>query len=491
MSNRLLKQSAIYSIGKIFVFIAGLISYPVLTKNLSISDYGTVALYTVTIGLMTSFIKLGLQHSIIRFYSELKYNIYISNITVLSILVLITTSLLLALLSSISILFTGFVPFESTIIIILILSALLQAIQSYIINILVAKEQSTLVSSIGVLYRFITLLLMLVAILIIEASATAFILSLLLSDIIFITVLITWSLRYRYFSGFSFSLINKTIYKSMLIFSIPMLGYELANMVHAFIDRFMIEFFMGKQALGLYSASYNMANLIGNLIVGSIGTAIVPIYLDTWSKHGKQKTELLLSRVNSIFILFIPAIIAGLYSISEPLMGLLATEEYKRTSYILPIVSIGVFLFGTSVIYAAGLQINKSTKKLFRYVLESAFINIVLNYLTIPTYGLLAASVNTVISYLWMATRFYFEGCKTVKVKFDIYMMLRSFMYATLLYLCLYFIKIESYFLDCLSKISVGALVYIILFVSIERHYNRELSDLFINWFNSRWHTNR
>lgn len=489
MSKKLLLQSSIYSVGKLFSLIAGLISYPILTKNLSISEYGVVALLTVTIGLMSSFMKFGLQHSVIRFYHELEYEEFISNLLYLTLITLTLSSISLYLTGIISGHFFSQFIFKTDVLFILVAAALMQSIQSYIFNLFIAKEKSKTVTGLRIAYRFISLVSMVIAILYIQASAYSFLISLLVADIIFTITIILWIHKEGYLKEINKSHTNKATFKAMLLFGIPMLGYEISNMIHAFIDRFMIENFLGSSYLGLYSAPYNMANMISDILVGGVATAVIPLYLNTWKTQGKQATEKLLANTNRIFLIIVPAIIAGLYAVAEPLLGVLATEEYKSVAYIMPLAAIGSIIFGLSVIYAAGLQINKSTSKLFRYVVESTLINATLNYILIPEYGLIAAALNTVISYIWMALRFYIEGNKTVKVHFDFLLLSRSILYALVMLTVITNIKTHSDITDLLIRSFIGAAIYALLLFTFERKLKGEAFTLYKNWKKSRSHT--
>lgn len=491
MSKKLLLQSSIYSVGKVFSLIAGLISYPILTKNLSISEYGVVALLTVTIGLMSSFMKFGLQHSVIRFYHELKYEEFISNLLYLTLITLSFSSLMLYLVGTVSGQFFSQFIFRNDVLLIIISAALMQSIQSYVFNLFVAKEKSKTVTGLRIVYRFISLITMLIAILYIQASAYSFLISLLIADIIFTLLILLWTYKAGYLKSINKKHTNKGTFKSMLLFGIPMLGYEISNMIHAFIDRFMIENFLGSSYLGLYSAPYNMANMISDILIGGVATAVIPLYLNTWKTQGKQATEKLLANTNRIFLIIVPAVIAGLYAVSEPLLGILATDEYKSVAYIMPIASIGSVIFGLSVIYAAGLQINKSTSKLFRYVLESTIINATLNYILIPEYGLIAAALNTVVSYVWMALRFYIEGNKTVKVEFDLYLLLRSITYAGIMSLVINHIETNTDSTDLILRSLAGVAIYTLLLFLFEKQLKKEAFTIFRNWKKSKKNTSQ
>ncbi len=62
-----------YASAGILSAVVGLVSFPILTRNLSVADYGVVGLITSSLTLYIAFGKLGVQHSIIRFFSQIKH----------------------------------------------------------------------------------------------------------------------------------------------------------------------------------------------------------------------------------------------------------------------------------------------------------------------------------------------------------------------------------------------------------------------------------
>jgi len=484
LSIKLLKQSSLYSVGKLFAFAAGLISYPILTKTLSVEEYGTVALLTVTIGLMSSFVKFGVQQSIIRFKHDFDKPIFSSNILALSLSLTILTVCFLFLIGAVARQYSAMSLFQNPVYIIILFSAAFQALQSFCINLLISSEKSVAVTTLGIIYKLLSLSTMLIAILLISASSFSFIIALLIADAIYLTVLIFWIFKNKHLSGFSYALVDKTIIRNFLLFGIPMFGYEMSNMFHAFSDRFLIEMYLGREKLGLYSASYNMAKMMSDLILGGLVIAILPQYLAIWKKQGKSATELFLSNVNNIILLFLPIVIAGIYAISDDLLAILTTKQYQAHSYLLPIILVGTLLFNLGMIYSAGLQIQKKSKTMLRVVIESAILNLLLNIFLIPKYGLISAAINTVVSYLWASFRFYFLTRQHLKISFDLLLFSRAIAYAVIMYLAIIQIEFSSEIMSLLIKIFLGGVITVFLIYTFEAKIRDEIIALIKKRFN-------
>ncbi|PHR95615.1 MAG: hypothetical protein COA78_29905 [Blastopirellula sp.] len=481
MSKKLVSQSALYSLGSLFTSLAGLITFPILTKNLTIEDYGAVGLFTITIGIIASINKLGMQHSIIRFKEDFSDTILLSNIFYPSIIIILISSLIIFLMGfslgkiSESILFT-----PKAIIIITIIAAL-ESTRSLINSILVSKQLSIPITIFSFSYRVLSLSSIITIILFISNSSHAFIVAVLIADILITLIIIFWCIRNKILTSFRPKTFELSIFLSVIAFGLPMLGTEAANMFHAFIDRYLISFYLGQQELGIYSASYNMANIICKTLVGGLAIAIVPIYLKVWNEGGKYKTEKLLTSINSLYLLLTPPIIGGLYLISEPLLNLLATEEYATSHHLLPIIATGVLLFSTNVIFAAGLQIQKKPKRILQFVIESLIINIILNIIFIPRYGITAASVITVLSYLWMSIRLGLEGRKILTTQFNIWLGFRSIIYTLIMVAITMRVDTSSHFTNFIARVTLGGSIFIIFTLVLEPSFRLACSEAIRN----------
>jgi len=69
--RRLLVHTSHYSIASALTMVAGLISFPLLTRIFSVAEYGVMNLITASLSVATAFGKFGIQHSIVRYQSEI------------------------------------------------------------------------------------------------------------------------------------------------------------------------------------------------------------------------------------------------------------------------------------------------------------------------------------------------------------------------------------------------------------------------------------
>ena len=61
-----------YASAGILSAVVGLVSFPIMTRNLSVAEYGIVGLITSSLTLFIAIGKLGVQHAVIRFFAQVK-----------------------------------------------------------------------------------------------------------------------------------------------------------------------------------------------------------------------------------------------------------------------------------------------------------------------------------------------------------------------------------------------------------------------------------
>lgn len=433
MISNLIKHASHYASGTILLSIASLISFPILTRLLSMEEYGVLSLLTTLLGLFVALNKMGLQQSVLRYYDSnspgLKKSLLVTVIASICFMTFVIN--------------IGFLIFPYDLIseyfYVLLLSAALQAFKSILINCYTAEHRSLWVTIFNVAYKYLALTSMLLCIFFIDDNALSVIYSILFTDIVF-SVLIS----YFWVLGINWDLLDKPAIKKIVIYGLPFMLVEFIQIGHAFVDRFIIELYLGPNQVAAYVAPYSMADIISNVIFGAIATALVPIYMSLWKEGKKNETEYFLSTVSDYFLLIFPIIITGSYFISEPIMILLATEKYAQSAHILPISLTGIAIFASTFIYSAGLRLKKTKMNIVMFVFESLVINIVLNVLFIEKYGITASAWSTVISYLWMTFRYYRASSKTLKITFDFFPFIKGVGVSLLMYFILGLFKYES-----------------------------------------------
>ena len=213
---------------------------------------------------------------------------------------------------------------------------------------------------------------------------------------------------------------DKRILKKFLDFGIPMIGVWGISWVLSYCDRYIIAYFHDSYNVGLYDMSYKLAENSLNMLVSSFTLAVYPILIKLWKEKGKNAVELKTRGViKYYFMLVIPGLV-GLTLILDKLFINIIDKKYIPGRYVIIIVAVGMVFNGFNAIMNKIWQLKEKTKNIFNIMLVTVAINIILNILLIPSYGINAAAATTLFSYICSNVITYLMIRKEFKLEFDI-----------------------------------------------------------------------
>ncbi|SDB82933.1 lipopolysaccharide biosynthesis protein [Williamwhitmania taraxaci] len=193
---------------------------------------------------------------------------------------------------------------------------------------------------------------------------------------------------------------NKAIASKILSYGIPIFFINLFMQLLMYSDQFILKFYGLHYEAGLYAANYSIAEKSIYSISVVISSALVPIIYSAWER-GEEATVIRL--VKKVFFLFVvgalPLLIIFIlfhYNLSSLIVG----KAFVSGHVIVPYVSLGAFFLGCSNIISEMLTIKEKTKLLMICYLIAALFNIIFNFIFIPWYGMIGASIVTMCSYL-------------------------------------------------------------------------------------------
>ncbi len=405
--KRLLVQTSHYGVTSLFTMIAGLVTFPILTRVFSVGDYGAMSLIAATLTVSVAVAKVGVQHSIVRYHSEIVagksrftlaqlYSTTFFGMTGSAIVVM------LALL-----LFTHLAPARwigdpklSRLFEIASLLIIVQVFESALVNFLRAEQSTVALMKYQITKKYLGLAFILIAVLVISRSLTAFYSATVVSESLALVLLALWMFRRPERPRPRREDFSRPLYRELLAFGVPMMiGYELSGLILAVGDRYVIDGLIGEVPLGLYAAAYNLCQYVQQMVIASLGQAIMPMYMQMWDQKGVAATSAFIGRSLRTYVMFGVPIVAGLAAVGRELLPALASEKYASAAIILPWVIGGMVVDGTNSMLGAGLFIHRKTRVIMSIVLSCAALNIALNFILVPRIGIKGSAIATLVSY--------------------------------------------------------------------------------------------
>lgn len=237
--------------------------------------------------------------------------------------------------------------------------------------------------------------------------------------IVFFSLVILFILR----RGISFHFISL---KSSLQIGIPLIPRIFFGVINKQFDKYMIGILSNLGSLGLYDLAQKISSASFNFI-SSIEKVYSPKIFKLYFKAKSeftQKSGILL--IPYFYVIILICLLIGLFS--EELLFILTTSEfYSAYPIIIPLVMInGIYFFGTT----GQLLLSKKTKLISKISLWGLFLNIIFNYPMIKYYGAIGASWATFVSGIIISLISFFFSQKNAKINYP-----NHFIWTVLLFL--------------------------------------------------------
>lgn len=191
--------------------------------------------------------------------------------------------------------------------------------------------------------------------------------------------------------------INKKKIRYLVIGSLPFVISALLSVINGNIDSIMIGFMRSDRELGLYSSSYKIVSFLINFIA-LIFTPFFPIIIELFNLGDKKQLEKIIDSLWKIIVMIACPLLIGGILLSKPIIILLFGIEFQDAYISFSLLLIYIFILFLRENYGYSLNAWNREKDYLIIVTISALINIILNAILIPMYGINAAAITTIIS---------------------------------------------------------------------------------------------
>jgi len=465
----LLKQSSHYFGGRIVIMAAGFISFPILTRIFSVGEYGILGLITTTIFIAVAIGKFGFPNSIVRFYQDFKSQKSLSSFYSTMVF---SAAGIAAFMSILFILVTPFVLIrfiEANTSSLLFLASVLIFVScttDIFMSFLRAEQITKLYNLIIVIHRYGSLSLSIFIVFFIIKGLYGFYIGQVISGIMLLTFLIYYCSKKWRISAKSFS---KVILGDSIKFGLPLVWAELGHLVLNYADRYMVQLFLGSIPLGLYTAGYNLATYVAEVIIYPINYAMTPIYMDILVNKGEEETREFFTKLFTYFVLIISPVVFGFIAVGRDLLMVLASSKYIEAYTVLPYVVIGQSIYACSIILNSGLFIRKKTHLMTIIMIGGCFLNVGINIVLIPRFGILGAAQATLISYIFYTVIITYYAFKEFRFRIDYGRILLYLAIGSVMYWVINMVDGKSPLNNLITKIPAGAIIYAVLILVLDK----------------------
>lgn len=205
--------------------------------------------------------------------------------------------------------------------------------------------------------------------------------------------LILYSYFYKRFSfsdGIDFELLWR-----LIKWGLKLAGNNVASLTLTSIPVYFLTWFCvsdGFLNVGYYSRA-NSLLVIGTVLASSIG----PLLYSKWSTVKGEELKAQVRKVSMLFILINMVIALGLIVFAPLLVHILYGEEFKSAIPILQILALSLVANGAKEVCYGILSSQGAPLMIMKNLSICIFLSSLINYFTIPIYGILGCAITTVL----------------------------------------------------------------------------------------------
>jgi len=377
---------------------------PLYTHFLTATEFGFLDIILTTNQLLIPFTSLSIAEAAFRFAIDDKSQKNLTNIFSNSLFVSAIGCLLLILLFPILQVLNIFMLYIYVIVVLTVFQMLCSRFLKAIGN-MTAFAINGIIMALSLAISNIILLIGF------DLGVRGYLFSVIISTIIALIHLVFAGKLYKYVS---LKEITPKIQKEMLAYSLPLIPNAFAWWINNAADRYLLFFFLGSAATGIYAVANQMPSIIKTFSsVFSQSWQISAIEEYDSKERGEFYTTVFSAFSQGLFVL-ISVIIITLMVYSNFIAASFATF-WRYTPFLLVGVMYSSFSAFLGTIYLA----IKKTKNILWTTLLGSVINIGINIYLIPRVGINGAAVATMVSFLIVWVVRHYDVKKYLWYKLD------------------------------------------------------------------------
>ena len=406
--RRLGKHSAIYGLGGIVQRVLAVLLLPVYTRYLTPSDYGVVETLVALTTVAAITLRLGISNAFFRFYfdsPEPSYRRRVLRTSFWFTMGMATLGLVLGVAFSGEIATLLFGSSEDAEVVAAAFVGLWAHMNYEQLTALFRVEERSVAFVTASLANIgVTIAATLILVVGLEAGPLGVIVGNFTGTLLVYAVLIGYR---REQLGLQF---DRRLFREMNRFGMPLLPSALFLWVTNFSDRFFLVKLSGTEEVGLYSVGVRIASALVLLLTAF--RMAWPAFAFSIEDDGEAKRTYAYVLT---YVTYIASWVATALALLSPwIVGWIAAPAFEESSTVVGPLAFSVVAYAGYVVVVIGVARVRRTQ--FNWVVTgaAAAVNVALNLLLIPRYGMMGAAVATIASYVtmlagmtWWAQRLY------------------------------------------------------------------------------------
>jgi O-antigen/teichoic acid export membrane protein len=411
----LLKEFLVYGLGDLLLRAATVITMPIYTRLLTTADYGIWSYIVTAVGLITSVLALGGDSAYARYFFEVKTVPEKQAITS-------TWTIFLGVWSSVVVLCClpllgwfatwSFGSSETNILFVLaLLTAPVGLVNQLCGQVLRNQFRAQLFAGLNIVTTVLIIGFSLIGAGLFQLGLTGILGGTLVATLCMLPVRL-WSARAMLRPVFSWHWLRR-----LLSYGVPLVPVSLAYWIFVVSDRLVIGKLSTVEQLGLYAIANNMTSTL-TYINGALGQAWSPRAVQIYEEQ-RATAPAFYGQVMTYILLGFGFLCVALTTFAREALVILSTPPYYAAAAAVGPLALAGVAFATTQITALSISLVKKTYYITLYSWIAALLNLGLNMLWVPRWGMVAASWTTALAYVFLTGVYWYTSQRLWPVVYE------------------------------------------------------------------------
>jgi O-antigen/teichoic acid export membrane protein len=393
--RRLFKDFATYGTADIVVRSTAFITLPIYTRLFPPEEYGIWAALMAVVGLLNAFLALGGDSAYARHFFEARTHEARRRITSTLLWFLLGWALVitLALLPLAPVFARWYLEQEGRglVVVLAVIGTPLTLANAMASQVLRNQFRAKLYGALSVTTAVLSVALGLAAVLLAGMGIAGLFAGVVGAGVLMLPIRL-WLIRDLLAIEFS-----RSVLRDLLSFGLPLVPMSVAYWVFASSDRIMLGKLASLEQVGLYSVAAAATSVLA-LVNSALGQAWSPHAVQAYEADS-QKAAVLFGQVLTYIVAGLGLMAVGVAAFARDLLVVLTTPAFYAAAPAVAPLALGYLAYASTQVTAAGISLKKRTGYFALYAWIAAVLNIGLNFLLIPRWGMLGSAWATAASY--------------------------------------------------------------------------------------------
>ncbi|WP_280541569.1 oligosaccharide flippase family protein [Chromohalobacter sp. 11-W] len=189
--------------------------------------------------------------------------------------------------------------------------------------------------------------------------------------------------------------------KPLLAYGLPLTATFALGFVVSSSDRLLVARLLSHDAVGIYTAGYDLVAQVIDMLLMTVNLAAYPLVVRALEKNGREAAREQLDRNGGLLLMIAVPVTLGFITLAPQIVSLMLGESFRAgATQLVPWVAVAIFMSCIRAFHF-DLAFQLSEKTFYQVWINgsAAVVNVALNLMFIPAFGLVGAAYATLIAY--------------------------------------------------------------------------------------------